>query len=54
MYHNEFEANTKGFKAAGSISRKSIAKAQKGFGLFRLMCYAGAISAMATLLSVIF
>lgn len=53
MYHNEFEANIKGFKAAGNISHKSAAKVQKGFGLFHLMCYAGLVGAASMVLSVI-
>lgn len=53
MYHSESEANAKGFKAAGNISRKSIAKAQKGFGLFHLMCYAGLVGVASMVLSVV-
>lgn len=57
MYHSEFEANLAGFSVAsatGVSCRKPCVKSKQVFGLFHFLCYAGAISAMCTLLSIIF
>ena len=55
MFHSEFEANTKGFAAAGNISRKGMKQARaQGFGLFHLLAIVGAVSIASVVVSALF